>query len=375
MPNHYWLIHLDGYVSNVDPGSIEAMDFGRDFHLRILGLLDPSKIDDIHFYICIHPPAALPRLGKNVVLVILGDEYHETFDYFRDILAVLRCYGTKPHYLDGLPVRMLSALALLQFAHKSLGPLKRRALRSLYTGKFRDPLSEKTLQMPLGCFVDYEPVVRPLADREIDFAFLGSVGTSGEDYGRFSLRSFLPPPKVKARREMIDAITKMIGNSKWNGVLQKTTTFADSTSRQDAYHETMARTKISICPRGSNYETYRFYESCRAGCVVICEPLPNVWFYEGHPGIIIRDWKRLPHLLDSLLADPERLQELSAASRQFWNENLSRTVIAARIERHLTNQILRNSGDATTSATRLYSAHPPSEGMAARMANSSDGPK
>lgn len=375
MPNHFWLVHLDGHVSEVDVRAIETMDFARDFHFRVLGLLDPSKIDDLHFYICVHPPATLPRLGKNVVLVILGDEYHETHGYFKDVLAVLRCYGNWPYYLDGWPKRMLSALALMQFAHKSSGPLKQRALRSLRAGTFGDALWEKTLQIPLGCFVDYEPVVRPLAEREIDFAFLGSVGTSGENLGRFELRSYLPPPKIKARREMISAMTQVIGNSRWNGVLQKSTTFADSTSKQAEYHETMARTKISICPRGSNYETYRFYESCRAGCVVICEPLPNVWFYEGHPGMVIRDWTRLPQLLDSLLANPGRLQELSTASRRFWDENLSRTAIASRIERHLKSQMEGSNLDAAPSAHSVYSGPGSSEGMAARMAGSSDGPK
>ncbi|MBV9481047.1 MAG: glycosyltransferase family 1 protein [Acidobacteria bacterium] len=337
MPNSHWLVQPDGTVLEIDPRTAPPLDFARDFHLKVLALLDESKINNLSFYICIHPPVSLPRYGSDVVLVILGDEYHISFSYFSDILAVLRCYGTRQEYLDGVPTRLLRFLALLQFAYKSIGSWKLMLGSWLTGGTFPGLAAARTLHIPLGCFSECPSGGAEFASRKIDFAFLGSVGTSGEDLRRFSLRGILSPPKIRARREMIRALTQVMEGGKWNGVLQKTTTFADSTSKQLAYNNAMAQTKISVCPRGSNYETYRFYESYRSGCVVICEPLPDVWFYKDHPGIIIRNWTRLPEILDSLLSDPDRLQSLAAASRAFWDETLNKRVIAAHIEGFLVN--------------------------------------
>jgi hypothetical protein len=128
----------------------------------------------------------------------------------------------------------------------------------------------------------------------------------------------------------------LTASGKWKGLLEKTKTFAESTSRTDAFNAGMAQTKISICPRGSNYETYRFYESFRSGCVVVCEPLPSTWFYDCHPGVVIRDWSQLPQLIDALLSDPVRLRALAAASRRYWLEVLSERVVARKIDRFLT---------------------------------------
>ena len=343
MPNIYWLVDLDGTVSEVDSGKPDSLGFARDFHLSVLSSLDESRVNNLHFYICLHPPVSLPRLGTDVVLVILGDEYHISLPYFKSVLAVLRCYGSRPKYLDGLPNRSLSFLALLQFAHKSISHWKQLLGSRLRQSRVAKLSRVPTLHIPLGCFSEYQPYGEDFATREIDFAFLGSVGTSGEDHGRLSLRAILPPPKIQARREMIQSLTKVIKGGKWNGVLQKTTTFADSTSKLLAYNSTMAKTKISVCPRGSNYETYRFYESCRSGCVIICEPLPDVWFYKGHPGIVIKDWTMLPQILDSLLSDPARLETFARASRAFWDETLNKSFIARRLEGFLSHVIENNA--------------------------------
>jgi hypothetical protein len=36
--------------------------------------------------------------------------------------------------------------------------------------------------------------------------------------------------------------------------------------------------------------THTAFEPLKARRVVVCEPLPDSWFYEGHPGITIKDW-------------------------------------------------------------------------------------
>src|SRR6202000_1779185 len=61
------------------------------------------------------------------------------------------------------------------------------------------------------------------------------------------------------------------------------------TNAGDRYTEIMADTKITLAPRGSSVETYRFFEAMRQGCVVICDRLPPHWFYDGCRALQIDD--------------------------------------------------------------------------------------
>ena len=105
----------------------------------------------------------------------------------------------------------------------------------------------------------------------------------------------------------------------------------ESISNPLNYADILARSKISLVPRGTCYDTYRFFESLKAGCVVICEPLPDLWFYQGHPGVTITDWRDLPRLLDQLLGDPQLLEYKSRQAIQFYNERCAEEAVAKRM--------------------------------------------
>ena len=82
--------------------------------------------------------------------------------------------------------------------------------------------------------------------------------------------------------------------------------------------------------------------------MVICEPLSDLWFYEGHPGITIKDWRDLPKLLARLLSDPELLERKSQEGVKFYNERCAENVVADRMVKFLnlrlaTNRIHRES--------------------------------
>jgi hypothetical protein len=335
MSNTYWFVDPTGAPSPANRDSARSLGFAMEYHFEALSSLENA--DSLEFYLCIHPPARLPRYGPNVVLAIVGDEYHVSHSYFNQILAVLRCYGTRQKYLDGIPVNTLQFVSLVQFLYKSASAWSQRAKAWAAEGAYPGSANSRTLHISLGCYSGYPATIVEPDERKFDFGFLGSIGTSGDVTGLTTLRRMLPPPKIQARREMFRALHQLTVNGAWNGLLEKTATFAESTARTDAFNEVMAQTKISICPRGSNYETYRFYESFRAGCVVICEPLPKTWFYDGHPGLVIRDWAQLPKLVDSLLRDPVRLRILAAAGRKYWREVLSERVLASKIDYFLTN--------------------------------------
>jgi hypothetical protein len=82
----------------------------------------------------------------------------------------------------------------------------------------------------------------------------------------------------------------------------------------------MMDTRICPVPRGTRLETGRLYEALRYGCVVISEPLPDRWFLQDFPGIILHDWADLPEVVEQLIAQPDRLTALHEAALSCWRE-------------------------------------------------------
>lgn len=92
-----------------------------------------------------------------------------------------------------------------------------------------------------------------------------------------------------------------------------------------AYLNLLNSSKISLCPRGwRNIETFRLYESMRAGCVVITEKLPHRSYYKNIPAIQVNNWHDGLNIAKDLLKDNSALlTRLGEASRKFYEEKLS----------------------------------------------------
>jgi hypothetical protein len=103
----------------------------------------------------------------------------------------------------------------------------------------------------------------------------------------------------------------------------------------DIYADELSRTKVLLAPRGGSVETFRFCEGMLAGCVVVTEPLPPFWFYEGSPAVVVRDWRQLPEVLDGLLRDPQGLERRRQAALRWWDERLSPGAVGRYIARCL----------------------------------------
>lgn len=104
----------------------------------------------------------------------------------------------------------------------------------------------------------------------------------------------------------------------------------------DDYAKTLANTKIALCPPGFvSHETIRHWEAMRLGCVIISAPLPPNRFYKNSPIIQLNDWSQLKPLLDSLLSDPERLQQLHYDMSSWWKEVCGEEAVAREITRIL----------------------------------------
>jgi hypothetical protein len=96
----------------------------------------------------------------------------------------------------------------------------------------------------------------------------------------------------------------------------------------EAYSRALMNSRICLAPRGANVETFRVFEGLRYGCVVVCEPLPDTWYYRGAPIVQLRRWRDLGGALDDLLADPAGLEQRHRAALDFWQERCSEVAVA-----------------------------------------------
>jgi hypothetical protein len=89
------------------------------------------------------------------------------------------------------------------------------------------------------------------------------------------------------------------------------------------YSQSMMQTKICCAPRGTSIETYRLYEAMRYGCIIISEPLPPHWFYQGAPILQVANWTELNTLLPRLLSNPELMLKLHQQTLDWWQKKCS----------------------------------------------------
>ncbi|MDC7675695.1 glycosyltransferase [Asticcacaulis machinosus] len=325
--NRYIL--LDHINREIDLRAPESFGWGRDYYLNVFRAFERrGELSGLTVYISYHAPQSLPTAGPNVVLVIIGDEFHQHRGYFHQLGAILRCHGPLPEYCDGWPTSLLQISGLLQWLHK-YGVHLKSVGRAFTSAGFKALINvrPKTLSIPLGLLQTFEPNVVPVDQRRHDYGFMGSNNDACEN--RRLLHRILMWPKVLSRAQMLKAMTRI--GSQHHGITRVNEGFEQSLNFYDAYVAALADTRIAIVPRGTCYGTYRFFEACKAGCVIVCDPVPDTWFYKDHPGIVIRNWADLPGIVDTVLTDPEKLQKASQASYNYWHNRVSEDAVAGHI--------------------------------------------
>jgi hypothetical protein len=277
----------------------------------------------------------LPAIGPDVVAIVQGDEDARVPAWSNDVLITFKCYGTRPHWMPVLPrPGLLEALEVAHFARRavrSVPGIVRRGWASGRPWRNRSPI----VTIPLGYYaqLDHAPVA--FAQRRWSVAFAGS-GVPVTQTARGSLRSRPGTPKGLARAQMCNALedlagrlpgepTAMVRLPDFPAMLPGRDEHARGLAR--TYSELMAQTRVCLVPRGNASETFRFFEALRAGCVVVCESLPDHWFYRGAPVVRIRHWDELSSVLPPLLADGTRLAEMHRASLRWWESRCSEDAV------------------------------------------------
>lgn len=282
----------------------------------------------------------LPVSGPDVVVVCLGDEFAVPPRYSHDVGLVVKTTGgrrRRPYVAVWPPIRWRAApMAAVQEAIVQ----GRRApwLLRDFAATARRAKPARVLDVPIGVRAYEDVPVVPFDERRYDVAFAGSlVNEAHENERRWASQ------KLRSRRAFLGEVERLQHErpdlSMW---LRVVPTHWDGAKSTESYAQALAQSRIALCPRGSSVDTYRYFEALRSGCVPLYEVLPRRDYYDGAPGIRIRDWSRLREAVDSLVADPGRLREQHEAALQWYDRWASPPAVAARIAARL------GAGDAVT---------------------------
>jgi hypothetical protein len=291
-----------------------------------------------HFYLT-KDPDQLPEYGSHVVAMLLLEERSKVPAYALQVGAIIRNMSDRPYL--GFRLRPTSAKLISTSLFEYV---RDHAIRMRSLTRVRKDLSQvltrpNILRIPLGYQSQQVLPQRCMAERTLDTFFAGDTATP---FPRNNYRYWIPPTKTVTRRQLWNVLDTLRRSGEWNIVLDDVR--PDNSGSQpssakaldyQSYSERMMNSRICVAPRGSNWETYRFYEGLRAGCLVITSPFRNEPFLRGAPVITVDSWRELPKLLRRYARDIDTLERYRLTSLAWWNDHCSEPVIARQLATQL----------------------------------------
>ena len=295
---------------------------------------------------------ALSETGRHVVAIVQGDEDARIPRWAGQVLATFKCYGARPFRMPiGTRPGITDALELAHYLRRLLLWLPGALTVGAPAKLARRRLS--IFPLPLGYYnQEARPMLAP-RDRRWLISFAGSGVVEerarvGAGQPLAALRRALGTPKQRSRARMSAALAGLERQLPPGSVAMVTLEDfpsllpghdGDARSLTASYSDLLAGSCISLVPRGNSAETFRFFEALRAGCIVICEPLPDHWFYRGAPVITVRDWSELPAVVLPLVRDQVRLEELHLATLDWWRTRCSEDAVAAYVHERVVAEL------------------------------------
>lgn len=200
------------------------------------------------------------------------------------------------------------------------------------------PVKKVVDTIPLGTFREACIPQTLLSERMYDIAFCGCLNNN-----RVSLASEITGIKTKwitagllhAKKHTLNFLS-YYAKTKHPGHFYHFNPDFNKGVNKSYYNYLISQSKICLCPKGwVNAETFRLYEAMKSGCVVICNKLPDRWYYKNIPAIQVEDWREGYQIAQNLLKNPDELQKLSNASLNYYNKRLSGTATAKYIIKKL----------------------------------------
>lgn len=321
------------------------------YALAVLAELEPLlKGPTRHFYFT-KDPDRLPEYGGHVVVMLLLEERCKVPAYALQVGAVVRNMSDRPYLGFRLRPTSPKLISTSLFEYARDYALRKRSIARVRKDPPQVLTRPNIIRIPLGYQSQQILPQLSMSERTLDTFFAGDTATP---FLRNNYRYWIPPTKTVTRRQLWNVLDALRRSGEWNIVLndvrpdspaplQSSPTALDYQS----YSGLMMNSRICVAPRGSNWESYRFYEGLRAGCLVITSPFRNEPFLRGAPVITVDSWSQLPQLLRRYARDTETLEQYRLASLAWWNDHCSETVIARQLAAQL-NESLQNFPSTST---------------------------
>lgn len=292
------------------------------------------------FYISFDAVDKLPSYGNNVVAVIVGDEWARTPKYAHKVKAIFKCYGTSRMLGIGSFRKSpyLNLLTIIWYFRIIVAGLPYRITflwNNLISKIDRGLQSPSVFHIPLGYCNQNEIPIKGIESREIDVSFAGSL--TQRKYSLFSPQRWLKNPKTISREKMINHLQSFEAKNPDHKVSYKIQKSFRASEKADPseYSLRLMNTKICLVPRGASFETFRFFEGLRYGCIVLTESLPKTWFYNGSPVIRLTDWSQLEIKLGEILKDKNYMHKKHQESLNWWQEKCSEKALGSYMAERL----------------------------------------
>ena len=315
--------------------------YGFSYFLKVFETIEKnSSIKDFIFYLTLGNLDRLPSYGKNVVAIVLIDEWCRIPKYCYKVRAVFKCYGTrltlgcnpllKPSYLN-----IMTLFNFMRIWTFGLPGRFNYTFQKLKSGQWNTARIAPVYDIPLGYHNQLDLPIKAIEDRLYDVSFAGSIEHKLRSV--WSWNYWLKSPKTISRKKMISAIDVVRQKSPDLKFELNTTSHFGASRAADAksYSEKIMDTRICLVPRGTSLETYRFFEAIRYGCIVVTEALPSRWFYDDSPAIRISDWSELVEILDDLVGNQELIKKKHQESLNWWKTKCSEDAMADYIAQKL----------------------------------------
>ena len=198
-------------------------------------------------------------------------------------------------------------------------------------------VARNVFPLALG-FVNAVPELpnKPIKDRKYNVFFRGNLNMNRINFYRvFSKFGFLlPPEKILTHDYYRKFLLKL--KSDFSAFFPESIVIFNNGFKAgytpEKYGEVLADSKIVLCPKGFFMtECFRHFEAMRAGCVIISEPLPDTPFYKDSPLIQIKDWNEGCKVVEDLLNDESKLEEIHRKTLSWWKEKCSEQATAQYI--------------------------------------------
>ena len=342
--NQYYLLLADGEVVSwdiydLDPPNPQLM--WATYLSKTLQTVEQILTDSgLIFYLTRDELDYLPSYGENVVVIIAADEWCRIPKYAHRVLAIFKSYGIKP-FLGCNPLlepSYVNFASLIQFLRIWLAYLPGlinygfQILKSIGSGRLKVP---KIYTIPLGYYNQLDTLQKQINERTYDVFFAGSVLNYTYIPGSLKafLASLLTPPKIQSRQKMISCLRQFQDKFlNFKVELSLTTGFYLMTEADiQTYAERLMNSKICLIPRGTSFETYRFFEAIRFGCIPVVEALPPHWFYDNSLGVQVKSWNNLAETLEELLNDSDLLQSRHQDALWWWQNKCSEIALGQYI--------------------------------------------